>query len=324
MRLILAAILTIASVSSTCALTYGDYTTAEELYDYIVENIYPAMEEKQCFPLMRTLLQRLETSEPKVPAGFTWGKWDDWDLRRELYEAHCVGRNFRIWPTPPPRGKSNCELGTLTRGSGILQLQILREDDRNDPTDECAYIGGILNNIAERVRWGDLKISAREPFILDLQGNHGGRVDLVLNKFFSPHDYAYLYTRKFRVKGLETDEKMLSTSTGVFPCPRVILVDNKTASGGEIIAEVVRLKCHDTPVMGKLTYGKGAGTGSYRLGKFTVRVPEDLYYFGGDQHTIDGHGVVPDILLSETTPEERLEAALNYVQCNASGAFRHR
>ena len=207
-----------------------------------------------------------------------------------------------MWATPARR-KAKCELGGLTRAGGILQLKILKEDDRNgDPVDECAYTGGILRSFAEHVRWGDVKILADEPYILDLQVNHGGRVELVLDKFFSPRSYSPMFTRKFRVKGTEAGEKVLSLSTGVFRCPRVILVDSSTASGGEIIAEVVRRWCPETPVMGRLTFGKGAGTGWYRIGKFTVAVPEDLYFFGPDEQTIDGRGVIPT---SSSTRKQR-------------------
>jgi carboxyl-terminal processing protease len=177
----------------------------------------------------------------------------------------------------------------------IAYINILQFGERTDTE---------LNDALEAI---DLESSA--GIILDLRSNPGGLVPIVV-------DVASHFIKEGVVITLVDNEGNRATESvhpdGVFTdLPMVVLVDEFSASGSEVLAGALR--DHDrATVAGEKTFGKGS---------FNETIPLDdgsyIYLTVGrwltpDGHLIEGEGIEPDYVLTETG-EAQIQWAIDFL-----------
>jgi hypothetical protein len=297
------------------------------VYVEITTRMYPAMDSGTCDAEIRRVLNIVSHDVPS-------DGWNDEHLLYRLRADKCIDKNFWVRVQKPftQRSIERCKRPavSLDRVASVWRVRISQlgsVDDFDDALEsqreyECSIPFRDLAVFAESVRWGDIPIRFGDPYILDLQGNPGGHVEYVLGALFAPRAFVRAYTRVYRIGPNEFREEPSNRYPGVLGCPQVILVDEHTASGAEIVTETLRLWCLHAVVIGRHTFGKGAGTAKLPLGDFLISVPEDVYLFGNDEHTVNIIGIEPDIHLPKGDEDSHFKAALEYVLCNAPSAFR--
>jgi carboxyl-terminal processing protease len=152
--------------------------------------------------------------------------------------------------------------------------------------------------------------------IIDLRGNSGGRVDLgtrLLNRFISSGP---LYSQVDR-----TGQRRVEHAHGPGwsrPMPVAILIDEATASMGEIFASAMRERGLAW-LVGKRTSGNVAAAQVFPLSDGSAVQVTILEIFSGDGQRLNRVGVEPDFVI-EPTPEQveqgrdvQLEAAVVHV-----------
>jgi len=220
-----------------------------------------------------------------------------------------------------PKGTS-VEIQLLHEGeTAPLEIEIVR-DTLEIPSlnyemkGETAYIN--ITDFTERTpaeldtAMKDLKDNNATGIILDLRGNPGGLLDPVVEvaSFFLNEGIVV----QVRSNQGEIEIHYVNEDRPETDLPMVVLVDENSASGSEVLAGA--LQDHDrATVAGTTTYGKGSVNGLYPLGDGSGLYITIARWLTPDGRLIEGQGIEPDIPL-ELTGDEGVQWALDYLNNN--------
>ncbi|MCK4273861.1 MAG: S41 family peptidase [Dehalococcoidales bacterium] len=155
----------------------------------------------------------------------------------------------------------------------------------------------------------DLKGENARGIILDLRGNPGGLLDIVIevaSHFITEGTLVEVMSNQGKVATLEVITSPVTTDL-----PMVVLVDDASASGSEVLAGA--LQDHGRAlVAGKTTFGKGSVNILRRLSDGSGLYITTARWLTPDGRLIEGHGIEPDIKL-ELTGEDAVEWAIDYL-----------
>lgn len=174
-------------------------------------------------------------------------------------------------------------------------------------------ISSFQNNTSAQVEEALNALGSRQyrlkGLVLDLRNNPGGLLDQtvkVADKFI---DNDLVITVRGRTAGSETrfTGKTLGTHP---PYPIIILINNGSASGAEILAGSLHSQ-GKAVLAGEKTFGKGTIQTIYNLSDGSgLKLTTSRYYLPSGQPV--GHGINPDVIIAETKGEDYpLAAAQN-------------
>jgi carboxyl-terminal processing protease len=165
---------------------------------------------------------------------------------------------------------------------------------------------------------GDALDSGVSGIIVDLRGNPGGYLDIVVDiadEFLDGGMVLY----EADDSGNVIDEYPATAGGMATDIPLVVLVDNSSASGSEVLAGALRDHGRAT-IIGTTTYGKGSVNVLRRLSDGSGLYITIARWLTPNHHLIEGVGLVPDIVV-ELTEEDidagidtQLEYAIEYLQ----------
>jgi len=181
----------------------------------------------------------------------------------------------------------------LEDGIGYIRLAEFRENTLKE-------FNNALSNLSRQ------KMNA---LILDLRNNPGGLLDVAVKVAgrFVPSDKMIAYT-----KGRRQDQNLefFSDSKNVIlDLPLVVLINEGSASGSEIVAGVLQ-DYKRAIVIGNKSFGKGSVQTVIPLGDGSALRLTTSHYFTPSGKIIHGKGVTPDILVeakkedSDSQPDE--------------------
>jgi carboxyl-terminal processing protease len=154
-----------------------------------------------------------------------------------------------------------------------------------------------------------LKEANAKGIVLDLRGNSGGWLDIVIKvaSHFIPQ--GVIVKVKSNQGIIETDEAIAGVTTT--DLPMVVLVDNFSASGSEVLAGA--LQDHNRALIsGNVTYGKGSVDTPHELSDGSGLYITIARWLTPNDRLIEGHGIEPDVKL-ELTGEDAVKWAIDYL-----------
>jgi carboxyl-terminal processing protease len=175
-----------------------------------------------------------------------------------------------------------------------------------------AYIG--ISQFTERTETElapiitQLKAANAQGIVLDLRGNSGGYLDIVVQvaSHFIPEGVIVKVKSSNGAIDIYDAEDGLETTD----LPMVVLVDNYSASGSEVLAGA--LQDHGRALIaGTITYGKGSVNQLYALSDGSGIYITIARWLTPNDRLIEGQGIFPDFPL-EITGTEELQWAFNY------------
>ena len=211
------------------------------------------------------------------------------------------------------RGHGSEELSlqlTKLSGAGLVAGELLeRHGHALGKVSIHAFRAGTAKRVTEQLT--QLRRAAGgqlDGLILDLRGNPGGEVDeavLVADLFGE----GGVLTRTRGRGGVILREELATAAGSDVETPLVVLQDDRSASAAELLAVALRDN-HRARVVGERSFGKGTvqeviGIADGSLLSLTV-----ARYFSPDDRGIDGHGVEPDVAVSDRDPVEAAQREL--------------
>lgn len=149
----------------------------------------------------------------------------------------------------------------------------------------------------------ELKIEEPEPsaIVLDLRGNPGGYINM-------GNFVAGLFVEQFTPLVIldygPHQETIVNGDTGPYKeIPLYILVDSYSASASEIVAQTLKERANAT-VIGTQTFGKGSAQQIINYWDGSILKMTIAHWLSSEGSSINGVGVTPDILITETNGEE--------------------
>jgi carboxyl-terminal processing protease len=198
-----------------------------------------------------------------------------------------------------------------------VRLLIIHEGE-TEPVEiemrgDIAYI--IITQFSERTEnelapvIQGLKEEKARGIIIDLRGNPGGLLDIVVevaSHFITEGTLVEVMSNQGKIETLEVISSPVTTDL-----PIVVLVDNASASGSEVLAGA--LQDHDRAlVAGNVTYGKGSVNILRHLNDGSGIYITTARWLTPNGRLIEGHGIEPDIKL-ELTGEDAVQWAIDYL-----------
>jgi carboxyl-terminal processing protease len=170
----------------------------------------------------------------------------------------------------------------LEDGISYIRLVEFRE---NTPQD----IEGVLKKLSN---------SGMKALILDLRNNPGGLLDVAVRvaEKFLPKDKLIVYT-----KGRKENQNMqfFSRSRQPYDMPMVVLINEGSASGSEIVAACLQ-DYKRAVIVGMKSFGKGSVQTIIPLPDGSALKLTTSKYFSPLGREIHGKGVPPDVESAET------------------------
>jgi carboxyl-terminal processing protease len=186
----------------------------------------------------------------------------------------------------------------LEDGVGYIRLAEFRENTLKE-------LNGALSNLSKQ------KMCA---LIIDLRNNPGGLLDVavkIAGKFIPPNKMiAYTKGRKQE----QNFEFFSDTKNTILDLPLVILINEGSASGSEIVAGVLQ-DYKRAIIIGNKSFGKGSVQTVIPLADGSALRLTTSYYFTPSGKIIHGKGVIPDIIVEE---KESLETNPEQLKINKS------
>ena len=186
----------------------------------------------------------------------------------------------------------------LEDGVGYIRLAEFRENTLKE-------LNGALSNLSKQ------KMCA---LIIDLRNNPGGLLDVavkIAGKFIPPNKMiAYTKGRKQE----QNFEFFSDTKNTILDLPLVILINEGSASGSEIVAGVLQ-DYKRAIIIGNKSFGKGSVHTVIPLADGSALRLTTSYYFTPSGKIIHGKGVIPDIIVEE---KESLETNPEQLKINKS------
>jgi len=184
---------------------------------------------------------------------------------------------------------------------------------RSEMKEDIAYIN--ITQFSERTKdelspvLQDLAEEKSKGIILDLRGNPGGLVTTVIEvASYFLHEGIVL---NIKYTGEDVDTLRVENNAPVTDLPMVVLVDNASASGSEVLAGA--LQDHDRAVIaGTRTYGKGSVNILRRLDDGSGLYITTARWLTPNGRLIEGQGIEPDYEL-ELTGDEAIQWAVDYL-----------
>lgn len=195
----------------------------------------------------------------------------------------------------------------------ITRARVKVPSVRSEMKEEIAYI--YITNFTERTgdemeaAMQDLAGENARGIILDLRGNPGGLVTTVIEvASYFLHEGIVL---NIKYTGEDVDTLHVENNAPVTDLPMVVLVDNASASGSEVLAGA--LQDHDRAVIaGTRTYGKGSVNILRRLDDGSGLYITTARWLTPNGRLIEGEGIEPDLEL-ELTGDEAIQWAVDYL-----------
>jgi carboxyl-terminal processing protease len=160
--------------------------------------------------------------------------------------------------------------------------------------------------------------SGAQGIILDLRGNPGGYVHVVVD-VASEFLYGGIVLYEADDAGGIIEEWAASSGGLATDLPLVVLVDDGSASGSEVLAGALRDHGRAT-LIGTETYGKGSVNVLHRLSDGSALYVTTARWLTPERYLIEGVGLTPDIEV-EITQEDidsgrdpQLESAIEYLE----------
>jgi len=184
---------------------------------------------------------------------------------------------------------------------------------RSEMKEDIAYIN--ITQFSERTKdelspvLQDLAEEKSKGIILDLRGNPGGLVTTVIEvASYFLHEGIVL---NIKYTGEDVDTLRVENNAPATDLPMVVLVDNASASGSEVLAGA--LQDHDRAVIaGTRTYGKGSVNILRRLDDGSGLYITTARWLTPNGRLIEGQGIEPDYEL-ELTGDEAIQWAVDYL-----------
>jgi carboxyl-terminal processing protease len=184
---------------------------------------------------------------------------------------------------------------------------------RSEMKEDIAYIN--ITQFSERTKdelspvLQDLAEEKSKGIILDLRGNPGGLVTTVIEvASYFLHEGIVL---NIKYTGEDVDTLRVENNAPVTDLPMVVLVDNASASGSEVLAGA--LQDHDRAVIaGTKTNGKGSVNILRRLDDGSGLYITTARWLTPNGRLIEGQGIEPDYEL-ELTGDEAIQWAVDYL-----------
>jgi carboxyl-terminal processing protease len=156
------------------------------------------------------------------------------------------------------------------------------------------------------------EVKAARGIILDLRGNSGGLLDIVI-EVTSHFLEDGIITSMRDNQGKLTSQRVISGGIKV-DLPMVVLVDGASASGSELLAGA--LQDHERAVIaGDTTFGKGSVNILHELSDGSGLYITVARWLTPDGRLIEGQGIEPDIKL-EVTGDDAVQWAIDYLTDN--------
>jgi carboxyl-terminal processing protease len=154
-----------------------------------------------------------------------------------------------------------------------------------------------------------LKEANAKGIVLDLRGNSGGWLDIVIKVASHFITQGVIVKVKSNQGIIETDKAIAGGTTT--DLPMVVLVDNFSASGSEVLAGA--LQDHNRALIsGNVTYGKGSVDTPHELSDGSGLYITIARWLTPNDRLIEGHGIEPDVKL-ELTGEDAVKWAIDYL-----------
>lgn len=179
--------------------------------------------------------------------------------------------------------------------------------------DKIAYIG--IAHFTERTESEiapiitQLKTDNAEGIVLDLRGNTGGYLDIVIQvaSHFIPEGVIA------KVRNSDGSIELYEAAAGAetTDLPMVVLVNNYSASGSEVLAGALQ-DYGRALIAGTTTYGKGSVNQLYQLDDGSGIYITIARWLTPHDRLIEGQGITPDVTL-EITGAEELQWAIDYL-----------
>jgi len=168
----------------------------------------------------------------------------------------------------------------LEDGVGYIRLTEFRENTLKD-------LNSALSNLSKQ------NMSA---LIIDLRNNPGGLLDVAVKIAgrFIPADKMIAYTKGRKQE--QNFEFFSDSKNAILDLPLVILINEGSASGSEIVAGVLQ-DYKRAIIIGKKSFGKGSVQTVIPLGDGSALRLTTSHYFTPSGKIIHGKGVTPDILV---------------------------
>ncbi len=158
-------------------------------------------------------------------------------------------------------------------------------------------------------------------FILDLRNNPGGLLDAAVDVTGELIDGGTVVTTRGR--NSEDDHVYRAPVTGdlLAGTPMVVLINSASASAAEIVAGALQ-DHHRATVMGTRSFGKGSVQTIIPIeGHGALRLTTALYYTPSGR-SIQGHGIVPDLVVNLPKNEQVANALVTY-ESDLYGALKN-
>jgi len=161
----------------------------------------------------------------------------------------------------------------------------------------------------------NLKEEKTKGIILDLRGNPGGILDTVIEVascFLTEGIVVEVMSNQGKVATMDVISSPVTTDL-----PMVVLVDDSSASGSEVLAGA--LQDHGrAPIVGDTTFGKGSVNVLRQLSDGSGLYVTTARWLTPNGRLIEGQGIEPDIKL-ELTGEDAVEWAIDYLTDASNG-----
>jgi carboxyl-terminal processing protease len=158
----------------------------------------------------------------------------------------------------------------------------------------------------------DLKSENARGIVLDLRGNPGGPLEIVVqvaSHFITDGVIASVRSNQGEIERYDAVGGEVTTDL-----PVVVLVDEFSASGSEVLSGALQ-DYGRAVIAGNVTYGKGSVNILRQLSDGSGIYITIARWLTPKCRLIEGHGIDPDIKL-ELTGEEALQWAIDYLHGN--------
>ena len=222
------------------------------------------------------------------------------------------------------RGAKGTPVSLLIRHEGDtepLQIEIVRAEIKLASVNfemkgDIAYI--IISHFSERtseelsVILDSIAQEAATGIILDLRSNPGGLLEAVVDvtsHFLKEGVVVYIVDNQGERTSLSLEPETVTNDL-----PMVVLTDNYSASGSEVLAGALQDHARAT-IAGMKTYGKGSVNTLHRLKNGAGLYITVARWLTPDGRPIEGEGIEPDYEL-ELEGEDAIQWTIDYLKGN--------
>jgi carboxyl-terminal processing protease len=148
-----------------------------------------------------------------------------------------------------------------------------------------------------------------QGIVLDLRGNIGGVLDIVVevaSHFITEGVIVSVRSNQGEIAVHKAVSQRVTTGL-----PMVVLVDNLSASGGEVLAGALQ-DYERALIAGNVTYGKGSVNILRKLSDGSGLYITIARWLTPDDRLIEGNGIVPDVKL-DLTGDDAVQWAIDYL-----------